>query len=114
MIADKSLISEYPFSGIFSRISIDESSPLEQREETEIVLLETECDIQEVSSTDGNAVNNVTFNVYFPFDTEDGVNIRRGDKFVGNMYGIEVKGEVDGIFPTQLGGCEVHLKDYTV
>lgn len=113
MIIDRSLIEDYPFHGTFTRMTVDETKPLEERDEVEVTVLDTECDIQEASHTDV-AYNNVTFAVYFPFSVSDGVDVRRGDRFEGNMYGVEVKGEVSGIFPTQLGGCEVHLKDFTV
>lgn len=112
MIVDRTLIEDYPFSGKFSRLTIDESKPLGERTETETVILETSCDIQEASRTEAWGANNVTFVVYYPFDPKVGVNIMRGDVFEGDMYGIEVVGEVNGIFPSQLGGCEVHLKEY--
>ena len=114
MEADFSLIEEYPFTGTFSRSTIDETAPLASRTETMTVILETVCDIQEATRSDVRGVVNDSFNVFFPFDKATGVTIRRGDRFDGNMYGVAVKGEVDGIFPTQLGGCEVHLKDFTV
>lgn len=113
MIVDRTLIEDYPFSGKFTRLTVDESKPLDQRVEESVVILETECDIQEASRSEAYAASIITFVVYFPFDTNQGVSIRRGDLFEGDMYGVEVKGEVSGIFPTQLGGCEVHLKDYT-
>lgn len=112
MIVDRTPIEDYPFRGAFTRLMIDETKPLSERTEEETVILETECDIQESSRTEASGANNVTFAVYFPFSLNEGVSIRRGDVFTGDMYGVEVRGEVSGIFPTQLGGCEVHLKDF--
>lgn len=115
MVVDTSLIEEYPFEGVFYRRHIDMDKPVKERVVEEEILLETICDIQEATTSDNVGVNNAIFNVYFPFDLEEGiVNIKRGDAFRGVMYGVEVNGEIDGLFPSQLGGCKVHIKDFTV
>lgn len=115
MVYDSSLIEEFPFMGTFYRRHIDMTKPLKERVVEEEILLETECDIQEATTSDNVGINTAIFNVYFPFDLEEGiVDLKRGDAFRGEMYGVEVNGEIDGIFPSQLGGCKVHLKDFTV
>lgn len=115
MVIDTSLIEEYPFEGVFYRRHIDMTKPVKERVVEEEILLETVCDIQEATTSDNVGINNAIFNVYFPFDLEVGiVDIRRGDAFRGSMYGVEVNGEIDGLFPSQLGGCKVHIKDFTV
>lgn len=113
MILDRSIAQEYPFDGIFYRTGIDESKPLDEQVEEEIIILETKCDIQESTSnvTSGNI--SATFDIYFPFNKEEGIEIRRGDNFRGSMFGMPVNGKIDGVFPSQLGGCQVHLIDRT-
>jgi hypothetical protein len=112
MILDRNILQEYPFTGKFYYIDIDESKPLEERVPEEFVLLETPCDIQESQKSESGSIH-ASFNIYFPFKKEDGINIKRGDLFVGYMYGMKVDGQVIGVFPTQMGGCEVYLMDNT-
>lgn len=106
--------TEYPFNGIFYRTFIDESKPLDERVEEQETLLETPCDIQQVSQNDGGNFVNASFKVYFPISTNVDLNIKRGHFFDGEMYGMKVNGEIIGIFPSQLGGCTVYLKDIDV
>lgn len=113
MIVDRNITQEYPFDGTFYRFGIDESKPLDEQVEEEILIFETKCDIQESTSTVTNGNIIATFDVYFPFDKEKGINIKRGYTFRGEMFGLVVDGIIDGIFPSQLGGCQVHLIDRT-
>lgn len=111
MYIERDILEEYPFDGAFYTFGIDESKPLDEQVEEEILLFETKCDIQESTSTLAGGANTATFDIYFPFDKKTGVNLKRGDTFKGSFYGVKVDGMVDGIFPTQLGGCAVHLTD---
>lgn len=106
-------IQEYPFDGVFYHIGIDESKPLDEQVEEEIIDLETKCDIQESSKKDTSGAINASFNIYFPFDTTVGINIKRGYLFRGSMYGMEVNGTIIGLFPTQMGGCVAYITDRT-
>lgn len=114
MIVDRTLIEEYPFDGEFYEKTIDTSLPPSQQVETEVVLLSTKCDIQESQKTENDGATNAKFNVYYPFDKEEGVNIKRGVSFRGSMYGVKVEGKVIGVFPTQLGGCGCYIGDMSV
>lgn len=114
MTIDREMLEEYPFRGAFYEYRIDKTKPLKEQREEEILLLETECDIQEVGKSKSGGVINASFNVYFPFDKEKGINIKRGNTFKGTMYGMEVNGKVIGVFPTQMGGCVVYLTDIDV
>lgn len=111
MVIDNEPLVEYPFKGSFYKIGIDYTKPPSQQVEEEILVLETDCDIQEAqkSDTSGNVVS--TFNVYFPFDKNGEVGIQKGMIFRGSLYGVDVEGEIIGLFPTQMGGCAVYLKD---
>lgn len=111
---DLGILEEYPFRGSFYEKRIDKTKPLKEQKEEEILLLDTECDIQEVGKSKNSGTINASFNVYFPFNKEDGINIKRGNTFRGTMYGMEVNGTVIGVFPTQMGGCVVYLTDIDV
>lgn len=107
MVFERNSIKEYPFMGTFTDVRYDG----EEDKDIEEVVLETPCDIQRTAITDGSGVMQSTYVVYFPFDKEEGITIRRGMRFSGNMYGLNVCGTINEPFPTQMGGCEVTLKD---
>ena len=106
--------TEFPFNGVFYRTYIDETKPLDERVEEQEILLETICDIQQVSQSSGGNFVNASFEVYFPISIAQNLNIKRGNFFEGEMYGMKVNGEIIGIYPSQLGGCTVYLKDIDV
>ena len=114
MVLDRELLEEYPFEGAFYEYGVDESKPLDEQVEEEILILETKCDIQQASQSDANGIIISAFNVYFPFDKEQGISIKRGMTFKGSAYGLEVNGEVISISPSQLGGVECYVKDLDV
>lgn len=112
MLVDRELLEEYPFEGEFYTYEKDDSSW--GAEPVEKVILSTECDIQESQKSDAYGNITASFNIYFPFDKDAGIEIKRGMLFRGSMYGLEVKGEVIGLFPTQMGVCACYIKDLTV
>lgn len=114
MLIDRNLLNEYPFDGAFYRYGVDESKPLDEQVEEEILVLETKCDIQSSSKSDASGNITAYFNVYFPFDKEVGIDITRGLRFKGDMYGLKVNGEVISVEPSQLGGCACYVKDLDV
>lgn len=114
MFIDRNLIEEYPFEGSFYKYVIDTTKPLIEQKEEEVLVLTTKCDIQEAQKSISGGNITASFNVYFPFDKKVGINIKRGMTFKGSIYGMEVNGEVIGVFPTQLGGCVCYIKDYDV
>lgn len=114
MLIDRNLLEEYPFSGAFYKYAIDESKPLDEQVEEEILVLETACDIQEAQKSDAYGNITASFNVYFPIDKEQGVSIIRGMTFKGSIYGLAVNGKVLSVAPSQLGGCMCSIKDLDV
>ena len=78
------------------------------------MILETECDIQQKNVADNGGFLQSTYMIYFPFDKEAGISIKRGMRFEGSMYGLAIKGTINEPFPTQMGGCEVSIKDLEV
>ncbi len=114
MYIDRDILQEYPFEGEFYYIGIDESLPLEERVEVEMLRLKTLCDIQEASHTVKSNFIDATYTIYIPFDKDnEKVVIRRGDTFKADMYGLMVDGKVIGVFPSQMGGITVYIKDVT-
>ena len=112
MYIDREILREYPFEGEFYYVGIDESLPLEERVEQEIVTLATPCDIQQASNSTRTNFISATYAIYIPFDKDsEKVTIRRGDLFRADMYGLMVDGKVIGVFPSQLGGITVYIED---
>lgn len=96
---------EYPFHGVFYRIGIDDSKPLDQQTDETIPVLETECDM-----SDGTSLNTDTFTIYFPFDfRKEKLKIKEGDLIKADIAGMEQVGKILGIYPSQLYGCTVLL-----
>ena len=115
MYIDRHQLQEYPFEGKFSRyIPVDESLPLEEQEEKIQVVLSTRCDITESSHTQYGNFIAASFAVFFPIDKSSKLKVKRGDLFEGTQYGMTVNGKVVGVFPSQLGGCVVYIKDSDV
>ena len=112
MFIDRNEIEEYPFNGTFyttEQTASDDGDPLKDTT-SEVTLLNTECDIQEASKNiSGDSIISY-YNIYYPFDKTNGINIKRGTKFRSVDYGMEVEGTVVGIYPSQLGGCSVYIK----
>lgn len=105
MYTDHFGTKEYPFVGMFYRIGIDDSKPLDEQVEEEISIFETLFDM-----TEGGTLSTETFRVFLPFDAySESLTIVEGNLFKGDIYGASIKGRVIGIYPSQLGGCTVLL-----
>ena len=106
MYTDLYGIEEYPFQGVFYKIGIDDSKPLDEQVEEEIEVFSTPFDISE-----GLALSNDTFKIYFPFNHyNDSLVISVGDLFKANLDGHIQRGRIISIYPSQLGGCMAVLK----
>lgn len=114
MIVDRTLLQEYPFHGSIYRYGVDESKPLDEQVEEEMLVLDTMCDIQSAQKSDASGNITAYFNIYAPLDKEKGIAVKRGDKFKGSIYGLEVNGEVISVEPSQLGGVVFYVKDLDV
>ena len=114
MILDREPLIEYPLEGAFYEYGVDESKPLDEQVEEEILILETKCDIHSYSRSNANGIIIAGFNVYFPFDKDKGISIKRGMIFKGNVYGLVVNGRVLSVSPSQLGGCVCFVEDSDV
>lgn len=101
---------EYPYQGVFKRKSIDTSVPLNQRTDEPVEILSTECDIMESSHPMSGILATADYAVYFPVSDSESVEIKRGDTFEADFRGVNVKGNVIGVFPSQLDGCTAYIK----
>lgn len=110
---DKHELKEYPFDGEFYTTEIDTSAPLDEQEEYEVSILKCKCDIQEESHARVNGFIKAAYAIYVPYCEEKIVNINRGVLFRGWVYGLLVKGTVEGVFPSQFGGykCSVQADE---
>ena len=96
---------EYPYEGMFYRIGIDDSKPLDEQTEEEFIIFESRFDMGE-----GGTLSTDTFRVFLPFDfNSERLVIAEGNLFKGDIYGASIRGRVIGIYPSQLGGCVVLL-----
>lgn len=116
MYVDRNALDLYPYWGKFTRIGIDDSLPLDEQVETEIVVLETRCDITENSHSYSKNFISAKFVAYIPTDWESKATteIRAGDLFIADVHGISVNGKVVGVFPSQLNGIVVYIQDSDV
>lgn len=111
---------EYPYTGYFYEIVMDDSLPLDQRVPTEKVVFETICDIQKSSRLHTLNLLAADYTIYFPLElnpdatgTEDKygpILVRRGHRFRGVFYGYTLEGVVEFVRPSQLGACSVDIK----
>lgn len=120
VLEDKTLV-DYPFRGAFYIYEMDEDAPLDERVQKEVLVFETECDIQRRGRLGGNGLNGAEYVVYFPLElnpestgTSDKygpVNIRRGMTFRSDpAYGYTCEGVVEFVRLSQLGACSCDVK----
>lgn len=115
MYIDRDEIENYPYDGVFYRTEIDEDAPLDEREEKEVIVFETKCDITESSHSWSREFIWAKYAIYFPFDKEkDTIEVRLGDFFRANVHGLMVNGKVVGVFPSQLSGVTIYIQDLDV
>ena len=106
MYIDRSNLDEYPFKdGVFYKVGIDDSKPLEEQVDEEIEIYHTEFDL-----SFGSSLNMDTFTLFMPlFNDIESLVIKQGDLFKGDTYGMLQRGRVIGIYPSQLNGCTIVL-----
>lgn len=117
MFIDNSEMDFYPFEGQFRRCFVDESKPLDEQSEENVVVLRTRCDIMEAGKSHSRSKNfiSASFVVYFPIDKDNPeVVVKRGDTFHGDVYGMPADGKVIGVFPSQLKACLVYIEDLDI
>ena len=115
MFTNRFQLQEFPYTGIFYTVVIDESKPLDQQVEVKQVLYSTLCDIVESSHTWSADAIFGKYAVYFPVDLAN-QEIKRapGVLFESEINGLKVDGKVVGVFPSQIGGVKVYIQDMDI
>lgn len=119
MFTDRSNLSEYPNKGYFyqSGEELPEDGDLFGEETSqEVIILETECDIQETTKALSSGVVTMGYTLYFPLPKDEDGNeyvpeaLKPGVRFRGSTYGVDVDNMVIGVYPTQMHGCVAYIK----
>lgn len=113
----------YPFHGAFYRYAVDENAPLDEQTDKEILVYETDCDIQRRAGLRQSNLVVADYNIRFPLepnpdakgtmDLYKDCGVRRGYTFKGMFYGVSIEGQVEMIEPSQLGVMNVDIKVVT-
>jgi hypothetical protein len=114
---------EFPYHGAFYVVGIDTSKPLNERTETETLVMETDCDIQKTAKMHNGNLLAAAYTIYFPLeenpdstgrgDRYKDIPIRRGMTFRGAFNGVEIEGEIEIVRPSQLGAASCDIKVVT-
>lgn len=111
MFIDKTSLDEFPFTGVFYNIVVDENvEPILQKTE-EVVICTVKCDIQEGGNYRASSTLKAVYEVFVPFDERNreglsDIPVKRGDLFRGETYGLVVSGTVMGVFASQVGAFD--------
>jgi hypothetical protein len=114
---------DYPYTGGFYEVKIDNSLPLDEQTEEEVLVFETVCDIQRTAKLHNGNLLGANYTVYWPLEENPDATgtvdkfmpilVRRGMTFKGVFYDYPVIGEVEIVRPSQLGGCSCDIKVVT-
>lgn len=116
MYTDRNTLIEFAYQGTFYRMEDNPSDDGDliggDQGDTEVVVLETECDIQETNKLFNSGTITLGYTVYFPLDINEGmaIGLKPGVYFRSDMYGMAVSGMVIGVYPSQMGGCIAYIK----
>lgn len=115
--------TKYPYRGAFYKYSIDDSKPLDEQIEEEILVHETICSIQRRAGLRQANLVVADYNIRFPLEknpdatgTDDlykDCGVRRGMIFRGAFYGNTIEGQIEMVEPSQLGEMNVDIKVVT-
>lgn len=110
----------FPYEGAFYEVTVDESLPLDMQTEVETEVFRTVVDIQRLAKLHSSNLLAANYTVYFPLEENPDAKgtvdkfkdpgVRRGQTFKGVFYGYEIKGIVEIVRPSQLGGMSVDIK----
>lgn len=113
-------MADFPFHAAFYKYEVDEEADLDEREVKEILVFETEADIQKRSGLRQNTALLAEYTCYFPLpdnpnatgtiDKYGPAKIRRGMKIRAEGYEYTYEGTVEMIRFSQLGGCSCDFR----
>lgn len=123
MYTDRKEMQEYAYNGVFYKTDVtlpDDGDLLGDDEAKEVIILETQCDIQETNKLFNSGVITMGYTIYFPMPTKLDENgdeveaipdgLKPGIRFRGSLYDLAVEGMVIGVYPTQMHGCVAYIK----
>lgn len=119
MVIDRNAVSEYPYNGMFYAVKskgypdgdfLGGDSENDESSGEDIILLETQCDIQKKSATISNGTIMAEYKIFFPWENGKDLPIPLNTIFKCEDYAVPVIGRVFGISASQLGGCTVDIK----
>lgn len=113
----------FPYHGAFYKYEVDETAPLDEQVAVEILVHETDVDIQKRSGIRQSNLFIAEYTIYFPLelnpdakgsiDRYKDCGVRRGMTFRGEFYGQSIEGKIEFIRPSQLGAMSVDIKVIT-
>lgn len=116
-------MADFPYHGKFVKYEVDTSLDLDQQAEAEMLVFETDCDIQRRAGLRQSNLLAADYTIYFPLslnpdatgtvDKYKDCGVRRGHTFRGEFYGNTVEGVVEMVRPSQLGAMSVDIKVVT-
>lgn len=116
-------MSDFPYHGYFFKYEIDTDAPLDQQVEQEILVYETDCDIQKRAGLRQANLIAADYTIYFSLelnpeatgtiDKYKDCGVRRGMTFRGEFYGNTIEGTIEMVRPSQLGAMSVGIKVVT-
>lgn len=116
-------MTPYPYHGAFYRYEIPEDAPLDKQETQEILVYETDCDIQKRAGLRQANLIADDYTIYLPLelnpdatgtiDKYKDCGVRRGMTFRGEFYGNAIEGTIEMVRPSQLGAMSVDIKVVT-
>lgn len=103
-------VPEYGFQGTFYMSEWKGGDDGDQLSgtETEVIVLETKCDIQETKRSFQSGTITQGFTVYFPWNGSE-IPVRDGMRFRCNDFHVPVDMLVSGVFPTHFG-CLTYIE----
>lgn len=116
-------MADFPYHGYFVKYEVDTSLDLDLQAEQEILVFETDCDIQKRAGLRQSNLIAADYTIYFPLvenpddtgtiDKYLDCGVRRGQTFRGEFYGNTIEGIVEMVRPSQLGAMSVDIKVVT-
>ena len=91
----------------------EETEDAEDSDSSEIIILETPCDIQQNTALFAGTSITRGYKVYFPFNPDIAdlpEELKPGILFRGEMYGLTVAGTVLDPVASMMGGCMVEIR----
>ena len=107
----------FPFVGEFYEVSTNDQLAPSQQEQIRTSVLTVQCDIQENGTRSSANLTNAGYAVFFPMDIfVDSIEmkVKNGMWFEGNMYNINVIGQVIAVYPSTLGYATAYIEEKRV